>query len=346
MLKKISELWNWAKAGFPNEQERKVEKLREEVKNFSYPPKPELSPEVVAIVHTYKVNPETWTVDIYESNLYGYGFKFHIFTLKGRTYPGQRSVECFGPFNVIGLKLNQTDKEALLKMYDECKVRYLKEGELTAKRAVFETLSKNGAPLLPAVKLKPILLIDMDGVLFDYYGRFLSEWKYRYPDRIALEDGELTEFYIENMYPPEYKDDILQITRAQGFFDTIDPMPGAVEALGLILDCGEFEPFICTAPDNDCVGFASHNEKAAAVERHLGREWLSRLIMTKDKTLVAGDYMIDDKPNMKGLKIDNPPWKRVVFNQSYNQETPGFRLMNWNESWDLLYLELLEDFRK
>lgn len=38
----------------------------------------------------------------------------------------------------------------------------------------------------------------------------------------------------------------------------------------------------------------------AWVERHLGPEFLDKVILTRDKTIVSGDILIDDKPDILG----------------------------------------------
>lgn len=38
----------------------------------------------------------------------------------------------------------------------------------------------------------------------------------------------------------------------------------------------------------------------AWVEKHLGRDFLEQVILTRDKTLIAGDLLIDDKPDIQG----------------------------------------------
>ena len=37
------------------------------------------------------------------------------------------------------------------------------------------------------------------------------------------------------------------------------------------------------------------------VEEHLGRDWTLRLILTRDKTVVNGHILIDDKPKITGM---------------------------------------------
>lgn len=38
----------------------------------------------------------------------------------------------------------------------------------------------------------------------------------------------------------------------------------------------------------------------AWVEKHLGHDFLEQVILTRDKTLIAGDLLIDDKPDILG----------------------------------------------
>lgn len=41
----------------------------------------------------------------------------------------------------------------------------------------------------------------------------------------------------------------------------------------------------------------------AWVEKHLGHEFLEQVILTRDKTLIAGDILIDDKPDIVGKEL-------------------------------------------
>ena len=38
----------------------------------------------------------------------------------------------------------------------------------------------------------------------------------------------------------------------------------------------------------------------AWVEKHLGQEFVEQVILTRDKTLISGDILIDDKPDIIG----------------------------------------------
>ena len=42
-------------------------------------------------------------------------------------------------------------------------------------------------------------------------------------------------------------------------------------------------------------------QKFKWIEDHLGAEWINRAIITRDKTMVYGDVLIDDKPSIQGM---------------------------------------------
>ncbi len=41
----------------------------------------------------------------------------------------------------------------------------------------------------------------------------------------------------------------------------------------------------------------------AWVEKHLGHDFLEQVILTRDKTLITGDILIDDKPDILGEDV-------------------------------------------
>lgn len=106
--------------------------------------------------------------------------------------------------------------------------------------------------------MKKVLLIDMDGVL------------------VELGDGP----FNENK-------------NKRGFFEHGNPIEGAIKAfkkLSVKYDC-----YIVSTPvwSNPYCWM----EKRLWVEKHIGLEAKSRLILTHHKNLVKGDYIIDDTIN-------------------------------------------------
>ena len=114
--------------------------------------------------------------------------------------------------------------------------------------------------------------IDMDDVLCDFTGR----------------KTELLASCPEMAYPQSQ----------YGFYSELAPIKGAIKAASLLLASNGIEPYILTAP-------SVHNplcytEKRIWVENHLGMNYVNRLIISPDKSLLIGDYLIDDKIEGRG----------------------------------------------
>ena len=60
-------------------------------------------------------------------------------------------------------------------------------------------------------------------------------------------------------------------------------------------------------------------------------DWIKKLIITSDKTIVDGNYLIDDKPIITGTN-PNPTWEQIYYTKSYNKNKKGKRRLTWN-SW-------------
>ena len=107
------------------------------------------------------------------------------------------------------------------------------------------------------------------------------------------------------------------------------PVAGAKDALAEMEAMGH-ELFICSSPlsthDN------SVQEKYEWVERNLGAPWVKRIVLTKDKTIVMADLLIDDKPIITGVE-SAPVWEHILYDRPYNREIQKRRMTwdNWKE---------------
>jgi 5'-nucleotidase len=109
----------------------------------------------------------------------------------------------------------------------------------------------------------------------------------------------------------------------------LDPIPNALESLVKMQEKGH-QVYICTSPLSESA--SCYTEKYEWVLKHLGKDWARRLIITKDKTLVYGDILIDDKPEIKGLV--KPSWEHILYTQPYNQNVNHKRRLTWQEDWE------------
>ena len=111
-----------------------------------------------------------------------------------------------------------------------------------------------------------MIFVDMDGVLCDYMGRY-KEYRSLYPD-------------IEH---PQ---------SIPGFFRSLSPMKGAIDAFGFMKQRDDV--IILTRPSY--YNLHCYTEKAEWVREYLGFDAQSRMIIAPDKSLLYrnGTILIDD----------------------------------------------------
>jgi len=120
--------------------------------------------------------------------------------------------------------------------------------------------------------IKNIIYVDMDDTLCDYAGAHKSA--------LALQ--------------PE-----IQFPQSRpGFFHGLLPLPGGIEVMKLLLASENYDPFILTAPS--VMNPLCYTEKREWVEKHLGMDYVHRLIISPRKDLLIGDYLVDDYNEGKG----------------------------------------------
>ena len=173
-----------------------------------------------------------------------------------------------------------------------------------------------------------IILVDQDDVLGDFHARFIELWRKRYPGVPYVPKEKLTHRSIVENYPKELSDNVTGLYTSSGFITGMPVMPGAKEALRKMQKRG-ITYFICTSP------LTEYNpnvlEKYQWTEEHFGKDVTLRMIVTKDKTLVDGDYLIDDNPDIKGVRV--PRWEHVLYDQPYNRHVKFQKRLTW-DNWE------------
>lgn len=118
---------------------------------------------------------------------------------------------------------------------------------------------------------KKIVYIDMDGVLVDLHTKIAS-----YPPDVVQQFEQLD---LVDQMPTLFLDP--------------DPMPGAVEAFKQLTESDKYDCYILsTAPWENPQAWM---HKRLWVEEYLGEGAWKRLILSHNKHLCAGDYLIDDR---------------------------------------------------
>jgi 5'-nucleotidase len=177
------------------------------------------------------------------------------------------------------------------------------------------------------------ILVDMDGPLADFEKGFLKQWQIVFPNERFIPLEERTTFRIQDQYGLKLHDKIRAVYSAPGFYRQLPIIPGAKEALTQLTEKGH-NLRICTSPLTEyknCV-----LEKYQWVEENLGSSFIKRIIVTKDKTLIRGDLLIDDNPTITG--VYSPVWEHILFDKPYNRAPKhDKRLDDWF-NWETVLL--------
>ncbi|KAM8796935.1 5'(3')-deoxyribonucleotidase, cytosolic type [Eudromia elegans] len=181
------------------------------------------------------------------------------------------------------------------------------------------------------------VLVDMDGVLADFEGALLRGFACRFPGEPRVELAQRRGFSVREQYRglrPDLAEKVASIYESPGFFLGLDPIPGAIEAMQEMVLMPDTQVFICTSPLRNyehCI-----LEKYQWVEKHLGPEFVERIILTRDKTVVSADLLFDDKDTIRGAE-PNPSWEHILFTCCHNKhiqlKPPHRRLLSWDDDW-------------
>lgn len=120
--------------------------------------------------------------------------------------------------------------------------------------------------------MKKIVYIDMDDVLCDFTR--------------AHKDALLVN---PNMKFPQAE---------FGFFTGLKAINGAIESVNLLINSNVYDPYILTAPS--IKNPLCYTEKRIWIEKHFGLQFVNKLIISPNKGLLKGDFLIDDNTEGKG----------------------------------------------
>ncbi|WP_305838987.1 5' nucleotidase, NT5C type [Photobacterium leiognathi] len=111
-----------------------------------------------------------------------------------------------------------------------------------------------------------VIYVDMDDVICDFKKAF---------DEAILNDSQTK--HPQSQY---------------GFFADLEPLDGAISAVTAINKSPQYEFYILTAPSPR--NPLCYTEKRVWVEKHLGYNFVEKLIICSNKGLLKGDILIDD----------------------------------------------------
>jgi len=109
-------------------------------------------------------------------------------------------------------------------------------------------------------------------------------------------DGVLCDFRSAYYRAKEVHPQIEFPQSIPGIFEGLDPIPGSIDAVNQL--CSIADVYILSAPSTR--NPRCYMEKRIWIEKHFGYDFCKRLILATNKSLMIGDYLIDDYGSGKG----------------------------------------------
>ena len=132
-----------------------------------------------------------------------------------------------------------------------------------------------------------VILVDMDDVVEQLIKAWVRGVNEAYGYNVSPE--AVTRWRVSDAFPGLTWEQVYEIPMRPGFWDTVEPMPGAAEALKRLIDAGH-EVYIVTATP-----FESAPEKICGyLFRHFPFLTPDKVILASRKQMIRGDVLIDD----------------------------------------------------
>lgn len=193
------------------------------------------------------------------------------------------------------------------------------------------------------------MLFDQDGVIAAWEEHFVHRMRERFPHLDVADAGTRDDFNLHAGVSPEVSAAINVVMDEPDFYLNIPVMPGAIEAMKTLTDAG-FDVAVCTAPWPTNPTCASQkyawllNHGTALFGEEFGRQLVQNAVLTRDKTRVIGDVLIDDKPSITGANA-TPLWRHIYMTYPYNRDLLGPRIDSWvDDQWHQVIADAVTPF--
>jgi 5'(3')-deoxyribonucleotidase len=192
---------------------------------------------------------------------------------------------------------------------------------------------------MPGTQRKPIVLLDVDGVVADFAGAFLRVYQ-----SVTQEDVDVAAWHksydLWHGLGPKSREPVVRevvlgtVARSHFHDEYITPCPGAREGLERIAQIGEV--WFVTKPWDGAVRWMHDRERWLA--RHFGDidgiVVPERVIHARQKHLVRGDVYVDDLlENVVAWRVFHPESSAVLWKTPHNESFMWGGVAHTNE-WD------------
>jgi 5'(3')-deoxyribonucleotidase len=182
-------------------------------------------------------------------------------------------------------------------------------------------LQHNGAGRLESKQARRIICVDMDEVIADALGEHLLRYNRDFAERITRAD--LQGQWLWDFVPAERQQALADYMMSEDFFAVLRVMPHAQRVLERLQE--HYEIYIATAAMEVPSSF---NAKFHWLKQHFAFIPPSHIVFCGNKSILRGDYLIDDNPRQ--LRLFHG--EGILFNSPANVNVTGFRrVRDWLE---------------
>lgn len=185
---------------------------------------------------------------------------------------------------------------------------------------------------------KPVVLVDLDDTLTWFVPEWLKWLNNKYGCHVQYED--VREWDFSYLYPTLTAKQMHEPLGLPEFWKSVKIREDAKLYLKELYDCG-FEIFLCTATYYKDIAM----KYDIIIKEHFPFIDWSHVIVTKDKHMIKGDYLIDDYEN----NLIDGDYDKILLtvprNKSFNAESHGIkRCSDWSEIKEyIMNVELTKD---
>jgi 5'(3')-deoxyribonucleotidase len=158
------------------------------------------------------------------------------------------------------------------------------------------------------------ICVDMDEVIADALGEHLLRYNREFSERLTRDD--LRGQWIWDFVPPERQQALADYVMSEDFFAVLRVMPHAQRVLQRLQ--GHYEIYIATAAMEVPSSF---NAKFHWLKQHFPFIPASHIVFCGNKSILRGDYLIDDNPRQLRLFRG----EGILFASPANVNVTGFR---------------------
>ena len=169
------------------------------------------------------------------------------------------------------------------------------------------------------------ILVDMDDTIEQLLKAWIGRVNEKYGRSVTMDD--VTDWNVAAPYPGLTRQQVYDVTYEKGFWKTVEPMPGAAEALQHFLAEGH-EVYIVTATPYEHM----QEKMADLLFRYFPFLTMDQVIVTTHKQMIRGDVLIDDGIH----NLEGGEYRKILFtaphNRAYDAEANGMtRVHSWEE---------------